>query len=134
MEHPVIFFDGVCNLCNGAVQFVIRHDRCARFRFASLQQPAWQKVAASFGISNDMHSFVLWEDGKLFMRSTAALRVARRLDGGWKALYALMIVPRFLRDGVYDFIAKHRYTWFGKRDSCMIPNDSLRSRFIDPEN
>jgi predicted DCC family thiol-disulfide oxidoreductase YuxK len=129
---PVILFDGVCNLCNRAVQFIIKRDKKKQFLFASLQSKAGSELLKKFNLSpNDFNSFVLADGDKVYTRSTAALRVAKRLSGGWKLLYGLMIFPRFLRNAVYNIIAKNRYKWFGKRNECMIPTPELKERFLE---
>ncbi|WP_425420769.1 thiol-disulfide oxidoreductase DCC family protein [Phaeodactylibacter xiamenensis] len=130
-EHPVLLFDGVCNLCNGSVQFIIERDPDARFRFASLQSEEGQAVLSRFeNRPSDLSSVVLIQDDQLYARSEAALRVARQLEGGWSLLYAFIVVPRPIRDAVYDWIARNRYRWFGKKDACMIPSPDLQSRFL----
>ena len=130
--NSVILFDGVCNLCNGAVQFVIKRDRSARFRFAALQSAAAAPLLAAAGSRQPLpDSIVLVEDGRVWTRSTAALRIARGLTFPWSAAYALIAVPRPLRDWVYDLVAKNRYGWFGRRDSCMVPTPALRARFLE---
>lgn len=127
----VLLFDGVCNLCNSSVQFILARDPKAKFRFASLQSDEGQALLQEFeDRPSDLSSVVLIEDGQLYTRSDAALRVARQLSGGWPLLYAFIVLPRALRDAVYDWIARNRYRWFGKRDSCMIPSPELRSRFL----
>ena len=129
--QPVIFFDGLCNLCNGAVQFTIKRDKHHIFRFASLQSEYAAEHIKSFNIApENLESFILLEDGKIYLRSTAALRVARKLSGLWPLLYGFIIVPRFIRDGVYRYIAKNRYKWFGKQESCWVPTPALKSRFL----
>lgn len=131
-EHPVILFDGVCNLCNNSVQYVIKHDPKHIFRFASLQSPFGQKILAMHNLpSNTYNSFILFANNKIYTRSTAALVVAKDLKGLIKLLYAFMIVPRFIRDTVYDFIAKNRYKWFGKKNECWIPTKELKNLFLD---
>ena len=128
----VILFDGVCNLCNGAVQFVIARDPGARLQFAALQSPAAARLVASAGSRHALpDSIVLVEDGRLWTRSTAALRIARHLRFPWPAAYALIAVPRPLRDWVYDLVARNRYRWFGRRDVCMVPTPALRARFLE---
>jgi len=113
---PVVLFDGVCNLCNGAVQFIIKRDKKKQFRFASMQGKAGHELLQKFDLpANDFNSFILFEDNKVYTRSTAALRIAKYMGGGWKLLYGLMIIPRFIRNAVYNVIAKNRYKWFGKR-------------------
>lgn len=130
--HPVILFDGVCNLCNSSVQYVIRHDPKKIFRFASLQSPYAQKILADFHLPvNDFNSFVLFENNTVYTRSTAALKVAKRLSGWIKILWVFLIVPKFIRDAVYNIIAKNRYKWFGKREACWVPTPELKSLFLD---
>lgn len=130
--QTVIFFDGLCNLCNGAVQFVIKRDPKNLFQFASLQSEYATKVLAKFDLEPQQgDSFVLLENDKVYQRSTAALRVARKLSGLWPLLYALIIVPRFIRDAVYNYVAKNRYKWFGKKESCWIPTAELKEKFLD---
>lgn len=132
IKTPVILFDGVCNLCNGVVQFIIKQDRKKVFWFASLQSGFGQKVLKKFCLSGDsFDSFILFDKNKMYTKSTAALMVARQLPGGWKLLLVFIIVPPLIRNAVYDFIAKNRYNWFGKRASCLIPSPALQSRFLD---
>ena len=120
--HPVILFDGVCNLCSGAVQFVIKRDPKDIFRFASLQSDYGEKVLHDFQLnSNGYASFVLLENGKIYTKSTAALMVARKLSGGMKFMYAFMIIPTSVRDFFYNIIARNRYKWFGKKSTCWLP-------------
>src|ERR1700741_524545 len=110
IEHPVIFFDGICNLCTGAVQFVIRHDPSHQFRFASLQSEVGQQLLKQYNLpTEEFGSFILFEKGKVYTRSAAALRMVKKLNGLWPALYAFMIVPPFIRNGVYNWVAKNRY-------------------------
>jgi len=130
-ESPVILFDGVCNLCNGAVQFVIRHDSKAVFKFTSLQSETGQALLNKFGLpASGFDSFVLIENGKAYTKSDAALMVARNLQGPIRFLYGLKIVPSIIRNSVYNVIAKNRYKWFGKQDRCMMPGKSIQQRFI----
>ena len=131
-NHPIILFDGVCNLCNSSVQHVIRHDPKEIFKFASLQGEAGKQLLKQYDLSvNDMNSFVLIQDNTAYTRSTAALFVAKRLTGISKLLYGFIIVPPFIRNAVYDMIARKRYKWFGKKETCMIPAASLQSRFLN---
>jgi predicted DCC family thiol-disulfide oxidoreductase YuxK len=128
---PVVLFDGVCNLCNGAVRFVVRHDRRGRFRFASLQSEAGQALLRRHGLDPaDLFSVVLVDGGRVTTRSDAALDVARGLGGAWRAAGLLRAVPRPVRDRVYDWVARNRYRWFGRRDACMLPSPELRARFL----
>jgi predicted DCC family thiol-disulfide oxidoreductase YuxK len=131
MDHAVILFDGVCNLCNGLVQFVVRRDPAGYFRFASLgSAPALQVLGAAPVPEPLPDSVILVEGGAVFTRSTAALRIARRLTFPWHLAYAFVAVPRPLRDLMYDAVARYRYRWFGRRQSCMIPGPGLRERFL----
>jgi predicted DCC family thiol-disulfide oxidoreductase YuxK len=130
-QHPVVLFDGICNLCNAAVKFLIKRDKKNLFRFASLQSTFGQSVLQKFHLSGEpLNSFILFEKGKVYQRSTAALMVTKQLSGGWPLLYAFIVVPRFIRNAVYDLIANNRYKWFGKKDSCWIPTPALQSKFI----
>ncbi len=126
-----MLYDGVCALCNGLVSFVIRHDPRGVFRFASLQSPIGKQYLAMAGLpENELDTFIYAENGRFFTKSTAALKVLNRLDGLWPMFYPLMIVPKVLRDGAYNFIARHRYRWFGKFDSCVIPKTDVRERIL----
>jgi predicted DCC family thiol-disulfide oxidoreductase YuxK len=127
----VILFDGVCNLCNGAVQFVIERDPAARFGFAALQSPVAARLMGSGGSGSRLDSIVLLEDGRVWTQSTAALRIARRLRFPWPAAYAMIVVPRPLRDWIYNLVARNRYRWFGQREMCMVPTPALRARFLE---
>src|SRR3954468_20764691 len=112
IKNPVILFDGLCNLCSSVVQFVVKHDPKHQFRFASLQSEFGQKLMKDFGLPVDQfHSFILFEDGNIYTRSSGALRVAKKLNGGWSLLYGFIIVPGFIRDSVYNLIARKRYKW-----------------------
>ena len=127
-DHPVILFDGVCNLCTGSVQFVIERDSRKRFRFASLQSPVAERL---LGRREDLESIILLQDGKTYRKSGAALRIARRLDGLWPLLAVLLIIPGFLRDAVYDWIGRRRYRMFGRREACWLPSVDLADRFLN---
>ena len=130
--NQIILFDGLCNLCNGSVQFIINRDAKKQFRFASLQSSFGNHQLHKFGLAtNQLYSIILIKEGRYLQKSNAALEIARNLDGLWPAFYIFKIVPRFLRDWAYDCIAKNRYSWFGKKDSCMIPTPELKSRFLD---
>ncbi|MBS1928646.1 MAG: thiol-disulfide oxidoreductase DCC family protein [Chitinophagaceae bacterium] len=131
-DECIILFDGICNLCNASVQFVIKHDPTEKFQFASLQGKAGKGFLKSFNLpQNDFFSFVLIENGKAYTKSTAALRVSRYLSWPVNWLYGFIIVPPFIRDAVYNLIAKNRYRWFGKLKECMIPTAQLKNRFLD---
>ena len=127
-DRPVILFDGVCNLCTGSVQFVIERDSRRQFRFASLQSAAAERL---LGSRDQLESMVLVAGGKVYRKSTAALLIARRLDGLWPLLAAFLVIPKFLRDAVYDWIGSRRYRMFGKRDVCWTPKPELAERFLD---
>lgn len=130
-DKPVILFDGVCNLCNKSVQFVIKRDTEGLFKYASLQSGFGQQLLKEFNLPQDkFNSFILFQDNKIYTRSTGALRMLTQLEG-WKWVRVLNIIPRFIRDGVYNIISKYRYRWFGKKDECMIPTKELKARFID---
>jgi predicted DCC family thiol-disulfide oxidoreductase YuxK len=131
-KQAIILFDGVCNLCNKSVQTVIRFDKEKTFQFASLQSNHGKELLRQYGLSDkELSSFVLIQNNKAISRSNAALAVARQLSGPIKLLYGFMIVPQFIRDGVYNLIAKNRYKWFGQQASCMIPTPELKSRFLN---
>jgi predicted DCC family thiol-disulfide oxidoreductase YuxK len=130
-EYPVILFDGVCNFCNGAINFVLKHDKKGVFRFAPLQSEAGQKLLRQYNLSTkDFDSFVLIDDGKVYKKSSASLQVMNKLPWYWKEVQIFRIIPTIFRDAIYDFIAKHRYKWFGKKDQCMVPTPEIRSRFL----
>ncbi|RBP45454.1 putative DCC family thiol-disulfide oxidoreductase YuxK [Roseimicrobium gellanilyticum] len=129
---PIILFDGVCNLCAWAVRFIIERDPRGVFRFASLQSPVGQELMQKHGLNpSQLDSFVLVENDCAYSESTAALRVARHLGGAWPLFYGAIVLPRFVRDPIYKLIARNRYRWFGKKDTCMIPTPELRARFLD---
>ena len=130
----IILFDGLCNLCSSSVQFVIKHDPKAVYKFASLQSEVGQKLLLDNGFSitdNNFSSFILLENNKIYTESTAALRVARNLNGLLPILYCTIIIPSFIRNAVYKFISKNRYKWFGQRTECWIPTIDLKNRFLD---
>ena len=131
-QHSIILFDGVCNLCNGAVQFVIKRDNKNRFLFASLQSEEGKQILENHNFPlNKRDSFLLVEDGKVYERSTAALRVLKNLSRLWSLLYGFIIVPKSIRDSVYNWIAKNRYQWFGRKDECMISTPELKTKFLN---
>ena len=130
-SSPVILFDGVCNLCNGSVNFVIDRDPEGIFRFGSLQSNQAAPLLARYGLEDSaLDSIVLIEDGRVYRKSDAVLRIARRLPGAWPLLYGAMAVPRVLRDAVYDWVARNRYRWFGRSDTCRVPTPELKARFL----
>jgi predicted DCC family thiol-disulfide oxidoreductase YuxK len=130
--HPLIIFDGVCNYCCGVVNFIIERDPDGVFRFAPFQSEAARRILGQYDYPVDtLDSFVLIEDGKLYTKSEAGLRVQKLLGGFHKLLYAFIVVPAPIRDAVYDYIARHRYEWYGKKDECMIPTPDIKSRFLE---
>ena len=129
--HPVLLFDGICNLCSRAVDLVIRLDRHGVFRFASLQSDVGMELLEQYNLDpSETDSVVLVEAGRAYVLSTAALRIARRLGKMWAAFYVLIVVPRVLRDGAYKAIARRRYRWFGKREICRVPTPEEQRRFL----
>ena len=131
IEGNIILFDGVCNLCNSSVQFILRHDKKKKFHFASLQSdPAKILVPFLSEKKGTPESILLWENGKIYSHSTAALKIARQLRFPISGLYIFMIVPKLVRDAVYKWIARNRYKWFGKKESCMLPTQELKNRFL----
>lgn len=131
----IIFFDGVCNLCNSSVNYVIDHDKKKKFSFASLQSDLARDLLGNLGVdSQKLESIVLKKGDKIYRKSSAAIEIAREMDGLWPVLYVFKLVPAFVRDFIYDFIAKNRYRWFGKQDSCRMPTPELKERFLDSYN
>lgn len=133
LRPPLILFDGICNLCESWVQFVIKHDKSMRYRFAALQSDAAQRVLKEYDYEDEeLSSVLLVTDGRVFRKSRAVLRIAKQLDGAWPILYYLFIwIPPGLSDVIYDFIGNRRYKWFGKKDECWLPDDHLRKRFLE---
>ena len=128
---PVVLFDGVCNLCNGAVNFIIDRDKEQRFRFASLQSDVGQELLTQHQLpASYLGSLVLIEGGQVSVKSTAALRIARQLDGGWSLWYGFIVLPSAIRDFFYDIVARNRYRLFGQSDTCRYPTEAERARFL----
>jgi predicted DCC family thiol-disulfide oxidoreductase YuxK len=131
-ENPVILFDGVCNYCNAMVNFIIRQDKKKKFRFAALQSIAGQRILKEWNQrAENPDSFILINNSRLYKSSTAALKLYNLLPWYWKWTQVFWIFPRFLRDAVYGVIARNRYKWFGKRESCRVPEAGVLSRFIN---
>jgi predicted DCC family thiol-disulfide oxidoreductase YuxK len=131
-DKSIILFDGVCNLCNASVNFVIKHDKKAQFLFASFQSDAAKEILLHFNLKNlNGGTVILVEGQKVYDKSKAALKIAKRLDSGSKAFYAFFIIPKIFRDWIYDIIAKNRYRWFGKRESCLLTSLELKNRFLE---
>jgi len=128
-SSAVILFDGVCNLCNKSVDFIIRKDKNEYFRFGALQKSS--DLMNKYKIDPQyLNSLVLIEKGKVYYKSSAALRIAKKLEGAWPLLYSFILVPQFIRDPVYNVIANNRYRWFGKGNSCRLPTPEEAKRFI----
>lgn len=130
-SERVLLFDGVCNLCNGFVNFVIDRDPERLFRFAALQSRAGEGFSRKYSFSGDaLRTLILVENGRVYQKSTAVLRMCRSLSGVWPVFYAFIIVPRFLRDAAYDLVAANRYRWFGRRETCRVPAAADKERFF----
>jgi predicted DCC family thiol-disulfide oxidoreductase YuxK len=131
-NQKILYFDGICNLCAGAVQFVLKRNKKQNIFFASLQSKAGQEMLAHFGLpQTDFNSLVFVENGKMYQQSTGALCVARHLNAAWSLLFGLIIIPPFIRNAVYNWVAKNRYKWFGKKNECWLPTPDLKKRFLD---
>jgi predicted DCC family thiol-disulfide oxidoreductase YuxK len=129
--HPVLLFDGVCNLCNASVQWVLLRDKKAQFRFAALQSDTGRQLLRTHGLSSEtLDSVVVVSGGRVLTHSDAPLEIVRLLGGAWSWLYVFRWLPRWLRDGIYRFIAQNRYRWFGKKETCMLPRPEWKDRFI----
>jgi len=127
-EHPIIAFDGVCNLCNGFIEWLIKQDKKAKFRYATLQSASGQLISSD--LAGDLDTVVLLYKGKIYTHSDVALLSAKELGGGWTALYGLIIFPKRLRDFIYNWVARNRYKWFGKSQACMIPTPEVKKLFL----
>lgn len=131
LEHKIILFDGVCNLCNSSVTYVIKRDKKNVFRFTALQEEPGLSLMKKYHINSaDTDSIVLIEKNRAYTKSTAALKIARALGGIYIFLYVFMIIPAFIRNFVYDYVARNRYKWYGKKDRCMIPTPELKQKFL----
>lgn len=134
VRPAIVLFDGVCNLCTASVQFIIRCDSRKRFRFASLQSPVAAQLLNIYEAHDGrLDSMILLTDGRTYRKSDAALRIARRLDGWWPLLSVLLLIPRPVRDAVYDWMGRWRYRMFGRREVCWIPSPQISDRFLEPE-
>lgn len=130
-SHKIILFDGVCNLCNGAINYVIKRDQKNVFKFAALQSEIGQELTAKFKIDGSkVDSIILIDGDKHYEKSTAALYIAKHLSGAFPLLFGFIIVPKYIRNAVYDYVARNRYKWFGKKDKCMIPTAELKNKFL----
>jgi predicted DCC family thiol-disulfide oxidoreductase YuxK len=131
VNDKIVLFDGVCNFCDASVQFIIRHDKTNSLKFASLQSSLGQRLIAQYNIPKETDSVIFIEDGRAYVKSDAALRIAKYFGGIWKLIQVFTIVPSSVRNFFYDSIARNRYKWFGKKDACMIPTPEQRERFLD---
>lgn len=131
MSAPILFYDGVCNLCNGTVRFVLTRDSKQVFRFAALQSDYARDALTRLGVNPELDTIYLLKDGVLHDRSSAALRIASQLRFPWPTMAVFLIVPKPLRDAVYNWVGRNRYRWFGRTDTCQIPDTDARDRFLD---
>lgn len=130
--NQVILFDGTCNLCNASVRFIIKRDPSAKFLFSTLQSDFGKQLLKNVGIEDVKYdSVILYKNGKVYKQSDAVLLIARQLSGLWSVFFVLIIFPRPIRNVVYNWIARNRYRWFGKRDMCMIPSPEIKHRFLN---
>jgi len=128
---PIVFFDGVCNLCNRSIDFILKRDSKKYFRFVSLQSKVANDLLEMEGVDKqNLGTIILLKSGKTFYRSDAILEILRQLKAPWPLLYVFKIVPRFVRDGLYNLVSKNRYQWFGKRNTCRIPSSKERAQFL----
>jgi predicted DCC family thiol-disulfide oxidoreductase YuxK len=127
----IVLFDGICNLCNRSVQFIIKHDKERKFRFASLQSEFGKlKIIENQIDAHKFDSIIYFHNHKYYSKSTAVLKIAKHLDGLWPIFFGFIIIPPFIRDWIYDFLSKRRYAWFGKNDTCMVPSPDNKWRFL----
>ena len=131
-KHPILLFDGVCNVCDSSINFIIKRDKEGKYRYASLQSETGQELLKKFNLpTNDFDSFVYVDGDSYYTKSSGALKVLKGLGGLWSIFYAFIIIPKPIRDAVYSLIAQNRYKWFGKKDECMIPSPEIRERFYN---
>ncbi|MGN7411489.1 thiol-disulfide oxidoreductase DCC family protein [Paenibacillus sp. SAF-068] len=129
--HPIVLVDGVCHFCQGLTKWIIKRDPEGKYHFASLQSDVAKELLAKGNLSTDsMDTFVLIENGKYYTRSTAALRLAKGLKFPYPLLYVFIVVPKFIRNAVYNWVARNRYRWFGKDEACMLPTPEIKDRFL----
>lgn len=130
-NKSIILFDGVCNLCNSSVIFILKHDKKEQFLFSSLQSEQAKNILLQITTENlNLDSIILIEKRIIYEKSTAALKIFKELNNGYKLLYSFIIIPKFIRDFAYDYISKNRYKWFGKKEHCMIPSSKIKNRFL----
>lgn len=132
MENQVVLFDGVCNLCNASVQTLIKLDKKGVLKFASLQSDFGQKVLGDNNLDQqNFNTFLYYKNQKLYSKSTAAIYVFSELGIALQGVKILLLVPKFIRDGIYNYVSKNRYKWFGRKESCWLPTPELKERFIE---
>ncbi|MFB1022395.1 MAG: thiol-disulfide oxidoreductase DCC family protein [Vicingaceae bacterium] len=130
--QKIVFFDGVCNLCNGSVNFLIKQDKKGVLKFASLQSDYAKKMIPKDVLNREnLDTIIFYNDGKFYDRSSAVLKICKALGGKYYVFLVGYLIPRFIRDGLYRFIANNRYKWFGKKEQCRIPTADLKERFLD---
>jgi predicted DCC family thiol-disulfide oxidoreductase YuxK len=130
-DQPVVLFDGVCNFCSASVEFVIKRNARSNIVFCQIQSETGQKLLEEYGLSDmGLTSMILIYHGKAYVKSSAALHIARLMDFPWPLMFVFIVIPPFIRHRVYDWIGRHRYQWFGKRDACWVPDTDIRNRFL----
>jgi predicted DCC family thiol-disulfide oxidoreductase YuxK len=131
-NKQIVLFDGICNLCEGTVQFLIKNNKAKNLYFASLQSEFGQSILRNFGLPlDDFSSFIYFENNKIYQQSTAALQVIKHLKGAWPLMGVFVIVPSFIRNGIYNYISKNRFNWFGQKTECWLPSSELKNRFLE---
>jgi predicted DCC family thiol-disulfide oxidoreductase YuxK len=137
MKKPksIVFFDGVCNLCNASIDFILKRDTKNLFLVGALQEDFSKKILSNYSVKQDyLESLILLEENQIYFKSTAALRIARHLKGLWPIFYLLIALPVWIRDPVYDWIGRNRYRWFGKKNTCRIASPDEQAKFLSQEN
>lgn len=132
--EAVVLFDGYCNLCNGAVRFLIKRDTAGKFVYSALSWPYGEKLKAAFPELREVDSIVLYDGNRAHVKSTAALKIAGMMPGLWPAMKVFLLLPAFIRDAAYDLIARNRYSLFGKKETCMMPTPEIKARFLNEES
>ena len=131
IDQPIIIFDGICNLCEYSVQFIIKHDRRARFKFVSAQSERGKVLQGMCGIDTLQNgTVILFKNNQVYVKSDAAVEIAKDLDGLWRFLRVFKFFPKPARDLIYSIISKNRYQWFGKKNECLLPDDNIKERFL----
>ncbi len=134
-SQSIVFFDGICNLCNASIDFIIKRDFKNQFLVGALQDDFSKEILSGHQVRQDyLDSLVLLDDDRIFYKSTAALKISRELSGLWPIFYPLIFLPKWIRDPIYDFIGKNRYRWFGKKNTCRIPTPEEKAKFLSKEN